>query len=114
MDGFFVCKIKKLSDKIKGDNESSQVDGEVDNNSGNKTKLDGDLREKPKAKSKQIAEIKKGGKKRPAKTQDLPRKKSKTEKLSVPPPVVKKTIKRTKKVSAKVSQPRRLKPGNMM
>ena len=114
MDGFFVCKIKKLSDKIKGDNESSQVDGEVDNNSGNKTKLDGDLREKPKAKGTKIAEIKRREKKRSAKSEEVPRKKSKIDKLSVPPPVIKKNNKTTKKVSAKVSQPRRLKPEKMM
>lgn len=116
MDGFYVCKIQKLSDKIKGENEPLEIDGSNEENAENEDKVEGGVVGKKKQKSKETGIIKKGGKKRSSKEEEMPKKKSKTEKLSIPPPNGKKakTMMTKKKISAKMTRPRRLKAEKMM
>ena len=62
MDGFYVCKIQKLSDKIKGENEPLEIDGSNEENAENEDKVEGGVVGKKKQKSKETGIIKKGGK----------------------------------------------------
>ena len=105
MDGFFVCKIQKLSDKVPG--ETKPVEGEeaqeeeVDKKSESNVVQDAKPGKRDAKKSK-----KKGKKRRSADEEEKPTKKSKTEKISVPPPKQKQM---KKKLNAKTSKPRRTK-----
>jgi hypothetical protein len=58
MDGFYVCKIQKLSDKIKGENEPSQDSGENEKTAENEEKLEGGVEGKTKQKGKEMGKIK--------------------------------------------------------
>eukprot|EP00934_Nitzschia_sp_Nitz4_P007537 Nitzschia sp. Nitz4//scaffold178_size73299//16664//18722//NITZ4_005696-RA/size73299-snap-gene-0.131-mRNA-1//1//CDS//3329539113//7527//frame0 len=113
MDGFYVCKIQKLSDKILTEDENAPAEeteaAEVEEttttpmekkNKGNGKKAKG-----------------KKGKKRSAengKEESEPKKKPKNDKVSIPP--TKPKPKKAKKTSqsAKMTKPRRLKPEKMM
>lgn len=109
MDGFYVCKIQKLSDKIKTENEDAQ---------GGKEKLDKDTdfetipkNEASKQKEKSADKRKPGKKKRSSMQDQSPRtKKPKTEKVSIPPPTNNKKQGKNKKNSAKMTKPRRMRP----
>lgn len=116
MDGFYVCKIQKLSDKIKTESEESQGGEEGSKSIENENPVDDGAKSKAKekVKVKSPSKFKMGKKsKRSSKEEELPKKKKpKTEKVSVPPPVSKSTTK--KKVSAKMTKPRRMKAEKMM
>lgn len=110
MDGFYVCKIQKLSNKIPG--ETQPVEGEEiqveEVEKEPKTSNDAEVAKPKKQDSKKGHHDKKRGKKRRgADKEEKPKKKSKAEKISVPPPKQKQQKK--KKLNAKTLKPRRKK-----
>jgi ribosomal RNA methyltransferase Nop2 len=103
MDGFFVAKIQKLSDKIKGENDAAADTKTEEKTEAEETvPADEDVKEKSKGKGKK----RKSGSK--PNDNEVP-KKPKKEKVSVPPvkPGLKKMDKNSK--SAKMTMPRRKK-----
>ncbi len=115
MDGFFVCKIQKLSDKIKTEGGPSDVDVE-EGPSGNAERLDADDKIKP-LKKKIAGSGKKDNKKRSRPEAEFPtKKKAKSDKVSIPPTPASKSEKKSgkKTLSAKMTKPRRLNPETMM
>jgi ribosomal RNA methyltransferase Nop2 len=113
MDGFFVCKIQKLSDKIKTEGEPSDVDVEE---GGNAERLDADDKIKP-LKKKISGSGKKDNKKRSRPQAECPtKKKAKSDKVSIPPTPARKIEKKSsnRTLSAKMTKPRRLNPETMM
>ena len=105
MDGFYVCKIQKLSDKSKGEDDQPKADAQEEANVENEVK--------DKQKERVLSKVE-GKKKRNARESDTPKnKKVKTDKISVPPAMKNKNAKLTKR-SAKTAKPRRLKPEKMM
>ncbi len=114
MDGFYVCKIQKLSDKIKTESDISPGDEEGDKNVDNEAPVESGAKKVRKEKEKSPSKFKKGKKKRVSKEEELPKKKKlkTTEKVSVPPPVSSKST--NKNASAKMTKPRRMKPEKMM
>lgn len=108
MDGFYVCKIQKLSDKIKGESDEMNEKG-AENTEKASSSAEGKGRDETRSKSKNGHKKKRG-----AIEVDMPKKKAKTDKISVPPPLPRNSVKKEKKVSAKLSKPRRIKPEKMM
>ena len=114
MDGFYVCKIQKLSDKVKTENEESQgVEEKLDKDANNETTVEKSAPSKQKEKSPH--KLKQGKKKRSSPQDKLPTsKKPKTEKVSIPPPSTMKKGGTNKKNSAKTTKPRRIRPEKAM
>jgi ribosomal RNA methyltransferase Nop2 len=108
LDGFFVCKIQKLSDKIPGEKkaaENSEVSAETEElGEAAKPKVT----TKDSGNKRQEVNKKKRGKKRRGAPADskISEKKPKAEKVSLPP---KKPKQNTKKLNAKMTKPRRQK-----
>jgi IS5 family transposase len=111
MDGFFVAKIQKLSDKRPEDSaeKAEPVPGKEPKAEAivaNKADDDSE-EEKPKLRKK----VKKGGKKRKGgDDQNAQKKKKKGETLSIPPRPAAQPEKKQKKLNAKTMKPRRRKP----
>ena len=109
MDGFFVCKIQKLSDNIPGKKKEGEGQGqeEVVFKDGAKStdERDEDTKKGGKKESKLGKQFKRG---RSTADDTTPTKKSKTDKLSVPPPKQNQK-KKKKKLNAKMTKPRRQK-----
>lgn len=106
MDGFFVCKIMKLSDGSPTvDMAESVTEREPIAKDNEEKKAIHEPTGKPIERSKLGKQTK--GKKRSAVEKSMPRKKSKADKVSVPPagPKPKKSTR-----SAKMLKPRRVKP----
>lgn len=114
MDGFYVCKIQKLSDKIKTESEESQGGKEKqDKDIDNEKSVEKSLPSKQKETSSH--KLKAGKKKRTSTPDKLPKsKKPKTEKVSIPPPTTNKKGGTNKKNSAKMTKPRRMRPEKEM
>jgi hypothetical protein len=108
MDGFYVCKIQKLSDNIKIEEDAGEVDGvEIDADDTEREVVD---QKKSNAKKTIPAQGKKGNKKRPTKEEGgSKKKKPKSDKMSVPPIREKKSLQTSsnRKLSAKMTKPRR-------
>jgi hypothetical protein len=109
MDGFYVCKIQKLSDAIPGETKNTGIEEkaaqEVEEKPDKKSEAPKQSKEVPKRSKKS----KKRGKKRAA--PDEPEK-GKEIKISIPPTMQKQNKK--KKVNAKMSKPRRVKIENIV
>jgi len=107
MDGFFVCKIQKLSDNIPGKKKEGEGQGqeEVVFKDGAKSTDERDEDTKKGGKKSKLGKQFKRG--RSTADDTTATKKSKTDKLSVPPP--KQNQKKKKKLNAKMTKPRRQK-----
>jgi hypothetical protein len=109
MDGFYVCKIQKLSDNFKTEEKSSEVDG-LEQEVGAEEIVDAKHNKSPLKSNAAASGKKKGGKKRHMKSQaESATKKVKSEKLSIPPTPANKTQGKDKKktLGAKMTKPRR-------
>ena len=109
MDGFYVCKIKKLSDKKPGETnaDDAETNKEIANASGEEV---GTKVENIKSPITPRSNNKKG-KKRGIQEED-PKPKKNPKKISAPPPRGKTTKK--KRLGAKMLKPRRIKPEKMV
>lgn len=107
MDGFYVAKIKKLSDKRPEDNvkEPSQVPDKEEVEVGMEVEKGRDEDKEPKHKSDQ--KTKKGKKRSAEDERKAEKRRKKGAKMSFPP--IKKHSRKKKKLNAKVTQPRRKK-----
>eukprot|EP00536_Pseudo-nitzschia_multiseries_P003666 jgi/Psemu1/318223/estExt_fgenesh1_pm.C_570026 len=101
MDGFYVAKIQKLSDKKKG--EEKKVDGAVDDQVV--AKEEGKKDESKQKKTPQ----KKGKKRKGGKSEEEDVQKTKREKISVPPKNLSNKKKEKQQKNAKITKPRRRK-----
>lgn len=109
MDGFYVAKIQKLSDKRKGEDEKKEATGEGGNDYNEMTDAPKEKKPVVAKDDNKPAKKKQKGKKRRSESEDDDRQKKaqkKSSKISIPAvqPQQKK-----KKTSAKVSKPRRIK-----
>lgn len=106
MDGFFVAKIRKLSDKKKGESEEKKIESKEDDENQVVAEDNNDGK-----KQKQTSGKKKKGKRKGEKEKDEaanPARNAKRMKVSVPPKNVNKK-KKEKKQNAKMTKPRRQK-----
>ena len=103
MDGFYVAKIQKLSDKVKG--ESEQIKNE--NEAAVKDKIAAVEMTKNDTNKRKKLNPRKKRKSDSSENQQLERKRAKKEKVSVPPRNAKK--KKEKSKNAKMTKPRRKK-----
>mmetsp|Transcript_23032 Transcript_23032/g.54417 ORF Transcript_23032/g.54417 Transcript_23032/m.54417 type:complete len:614 (+) Transcript_23032:90-1931(+) len=104
MDGFYVAKIQKISDKKKGDSEPKKDETiKEDENKVDEEKIDQEKEKKSRGKGKNKRKGKKG------KNEDIKTKRmAKRVKVSLPPkPVI--TKKKEKRQNAKMTKPRRKK-----
>lgn len=104
MDGFYVAKIQKLSDKIKGESEPSKKEDGVDEEVIPAEEAATKTKNQKKARGK-------NGKKRKSNVDELDaERKTKKDKISVPPTRKVNTNKKNdKKKNAKMTKPRRMK-----
>jgi len=99
MDGFFVAKIQKLSDKIPGNETPTEVEGEED------VAMETSEETKSEVKKKKSEKADKKGKKRKESGEVEENKAVKNPRVSIPPQRI--APKKSKKQSAKVTKPRR-------
>ena len=104
MDGFYVCKIQKLSDMVKSESEESQLGTEEPEKDIDK-EMSVEKSTPSKSKGKSSDKVKAGKKKRSSTPEKSPRsKKPKTEKVSIPPSTNNKKGVANKKNSAKTTK----------
>jgi len=112
MDGFYVAKIKKLSDKIKGEperkNENDKVAEDTTTDKIDATKSN-DARNVLKGHKKKKKKKKKGKKRKSYVDKSDKHEEQKKNKISVPPPKIANSNAQGKKKNAKVTKPRRKK-----
>jgi hypothetical protein len=109
MDGFYVARIQKLSDKIKTPSDSKDVTTQevaVDDTDFTE-KVEAEKKKQGKGDLKNKAKKRKTGGKDTTEEDRHSAKKVKRDKVSVPP--VKKVSKKQEKRSAKMTKPRRMK-----
>lgn len=107
MDGFYVAKIQKLSDKKKGDSDQKPVKNEEEDKDQVATEVKNDAKKEKKTNGSKKKSKRKGGK---GKDEDIdPARMTKKLKVSVPPKKLNSNKKKEKKQNAKMTKPRRRK-----
>jgi len=104
MDGFYVAKIQKLSDKKKGDSEQKKSENEKEDENQVVAEENSDVKKKKKTQGKKKGK-RKGGKRKDEESN--PARMAKRMKVSVPPKDFKKKTEKIK--NAKMTKPRRKK-----